>query len=140
VVLGIDDSVAEDLRPKAKAVLEQMLDSEDESKRLAAARSLYSYQAVRPVDADRECTCFTKPSAYCSAVDEHGYRGAHVRGGIPTKELARLMDETGVDWRKDDFSRRLGNSWPATARSLAGRFLRSPRTTGARPREDENLG
>jgi hypothetical protein len=35
-VLGIDDAVAEDLRPKAKAVLEQMLDSSDESKRLAA--------------------------------------------------------------------------------------------------------
>jgi hypothetical protein len=44
-MLGINDSVAEDLRPKAKAVLEQMLDSEDESKRLAAARSHESEEA-----------------------------------------------------------------------------------------------
>jgi hypothetical protein len=48
-MLGIDDSVADDrLRAKAKARLEQMLDSADESKRLAAARALYSYQAQKP--------------------------------------------------------------------------------------------
>lgn len=48
-MLGIDDSVADDkLRAKAKARLEEMLDSTDESKRLAAARALYSYQAQKP--------------------------------------------------------------------------------------------
>jgi hypothetical protein len=95
--LGIDDAVAEDLRPKAKAVLEQMLDSPDESKRLAAARSLYSYQAVRPVDQDRECTCLTKPGAYCRAVDEHGYHGGWRpggrRAGVPTSELFAQLKE-----------------------------------------------
>jgi len=92
-VLGIDDSIAEDLRPKAKAVLEQMLDSSDEGKRLAAARSLYSYQAVRPVDQDRKCTCYSNPGGYCSAVEEHGYRGAHRRGGVDTRELAKVLME-----------------------------------------------
>jgi hypothetical protein len=48
-VLGINDEVADDrLRAKAKRRLEELLDSDDESKRLAAARSLYSYQATKP--------------------------------------------------------------------------------------------
>jgi hypothetical protein len=39
-----DDQVATDaLRRKARRTLEEMLSSPDESKRLAAARSLYSY-------------------------------------------------------------------------------------------------
>jgi hypothetical protein len=99
-VLGIDDSVAADLRPKAKAVLEEMLDSEDESKRLAAARSLYSYQAVRPVDQDRVCTCFTAPpGTYCRAVDEHGYRSVHRRGGLPTADLFAEFEQRSTSGR-----------------------------------------
>jgi hypothetical protein len=48
-VLGISDEVADDkLRGKAKRRLEQMLDSEDEGKRLAPARALYSYGPAKP--------------------------------------------------------------------------------------------
>jgi hypothetical protein len=48
-VLGISDEVADDqLRAKAKARLEALLDSDDEGKRLAAARALYSYGPAKP--------------------------------------------------------------------------------------------
>jgi hypothetical protein len=48
-VLGFDESVADDrLRAKAKARLEALLDSEDEGKRLAPARALYTYGPAKP--------------------------------------------------------------------------------------------
>ena len=48
-VLAITDDVVDDrLRTKAKARLEALLDSEDEGKRLAAARALYSYGPTKP--------------------------------------------------------------------------------------------
>jgi hypothetical protein len=46
--LGVDDSLADEaLRRKAGRRLESLLDSPDESKRLSAARALYSYSAGR---------------------------------------------------------------------------------------------
>jgi hypothetical protein len=52
--LGLDPELADGrLRKKAKAALEALLDSEDEGRRLSAARALYSYAPAKPVDDER---------------------------------------------------------------------------------------
>ena len=59
--LGIDPEIADGrLRRKAKARLEALLDSGDEAKALAAARSLYSYSPSRaPADEDEPAAAYT---------------------------------------------------------------------------------
>jgi hypothetical protein len=52
--LGLDPELADGrLRKKAKAALEVLLDSEDEGRRLSAARALYSYAPAKPVGEER---------------------------------------------------------------------------------------
>jgi hypothetical protein len=78
------------LADKAKRRLEELLDSDDEAKRLAAARALYSYGPAKPPD-DGATPVFhpdrRSPSSPAGAVepdDDADARQARARGPDPT--------------------------------------------------------
>jgi hypothetical protein len=61
--LGLDPEVADGrLRKKAKARLEELLDSDDETKRLAAARALYSVGPQKPPPDEGRASSWQPPA------------------------------------------------------------------------------
>jgi hypothetical protein len=93
--LSLDHSVADDrLRAKAKRRLEALLDSDDESKRLSAARALYSYSAVKPPNDEESKNCECARGGWCSA---HGYQARH-REPFKVVDVLKvfLLDAEGI--------------------------------------------